>query len=106
VSRIEVRTNEDQLLKTIEDASTICAFVAYVDNRRTGWGGFNDAFGVPVPFIVANVYDGNVFRGHVGLGNGFLEAQRDGGFASKAITNAEELEFLQILGVPPSAVRR
>jgi hypothetical protein len=61
---------------------------------------------VPVPSFSAQIYDGETFKGHVGLGNGFLSAQRDGGFASKGISAADEEKFLQILGMPSSAVKR
>jgi hypothetical protein len=105
VTRIEIRTNVDKHVKTIEDPATIRAFAAYADAHRRGWGGMNDMFGVPVPFINAYLYDGDTFKGHIGVGERFLEAQRGGGFASTSISKADQDEFLRIFDLPASALK-
>jgi hypothetical protein len=96
VTRAEVRTNHNELIKEISDPEQIRQLVAFVNARRTGWGDRFD--GVPVPERVVNFYDGKEFRGHFGWGRDFFEMQRDNrGFFSREANPEEVKEFQQIL---------
>jgi hypothetical protein len=98
VTRIEVHT-DGQPVKVIDDPVRVARIVEYADARRQRWGGTSDAFGVPVPRVSAFFYEGDKFRGHFGVGPGFLETQRDGDFASRVASEREEREFLELLDV-------
>ena len=84
----------------IEDPSQIRSITEFVDNERHGWGGYNDMFGVPVPDIIANFYDGKEFKGHFGAGPSDFETQREGGFSSKPSSKEETQTFLRLVGLP------
>jgi hypothetical protein len=75
VTRAEVRTNRDLLIKEVSDPEQLRQLVAFVNARRAGWGSRFD--GVPVPERVVNFYEGETFKGHVGWGRYFFETQRD-----------------------------
>jgi hypothetical protein len=97
VTRAEVRTNQDKLIKEISDPGQIRQLVAFVNARRTGWGSRID--GVPVPERVVNFYEGEKFAGHFGWGRDFFETQRDDrGFFSREADPEEVKEFQRIIG--------
>jgi len=106
VTKIEVRTNESENIKTIVDPNQISRIVAFVDSQRSGWGGSGDMYGVPVPRVILDFYDGEKFEGHFGIGKGFFEAQRVGDFASKSIAEGEEQEFLNLIGISDELLKR
>ena len=97
VTRIEIRRDHNELLSTITDAKQIAAVVTFTDSHRTGWG--TPWSGVPIPIIVADFYDGETFKGHIGVGANFLETQRVGGFWSRSASNAEIKQFLTLVGL-------
>ena len=95
VTKAEVRTNRDELIKEISDPEQIRRLVAYVNARRTGWSTRFD--GVPVPGRVVNFYEGDKFVGHFGWGRDFFETQRDDrGFFSREADSEEVREFQHI----------
>jgi hypothetical protein len=95
VTRAEVRTNHNELIKEISDPEQIRRLVEFVNARRTGWGARID--GVPVPRHVVNFYEGEEFAGHFGWGRDFFETQRDSrGFFSR---EADPKEFQRIVEV-------
>ena len=98
VTKAEVRTNQNELIREISDPEQIRQLVTFVNARRTGWGDRFD--GVPVPERVVNFYEGNEFRGHFGWGKDFFETQRDNrGFFSREANPEEVKEFRRILGM-------
>ena len=97
VTRIEIKNSHDEILNTIEDGEQIQKVVAFVKNQRSGWG--RPWYGIPVPQIVANFYDGDRFKGHFGVGPRFFEIQQHGDFASKEASAEQCLEFLRCIGV-------
>jgi hypothetical protein len=103
VTRIEVHGPMGKQMRTINDPKEIDKVVAYVDGQRQGWGamgGLNDIFGTPVPDVIADFYDGQLFSGHFGVGSGFFETQRGGAFVSKDYGSGGREDFLRVLGVP------
>ena len=61
-------------------------------------------YGVPVPTIVADFYDGETFKGHLGVGSSFFETQREGDFWSKSAPRSEIQQFLSLVGVSEKQV--
>ena len=106
VTRIEARTNEKENVKTIVDPGQISKIVAFVDAHRSGWGGSGDMYGVPVPRIILDFYDADNFKGHFGIGKGFVETQRVGAFASRSISEREAQEFLNLIGMSDESLLR
>lgn len=74
VTKIVVRADHNKTLSTITDTDRIMKIVAFIDERRKGWS--KPWVGVPVPTIVADLYDGDKFKGHFGVGKNFFETQR------------------------------
>jgi hypothetical protein len=97
ITRAEVRTSHDKLIKEISDPEQIRELVAFVNDRRTGWG--TPLAGVPVPRHVINFYEGSEFKGHFGWGEDFFGTHRDGGFFSREATPEEVAEFQRIVGL-------
>jgi hypothetical protein len=98
VTRVEVNVRSEAV-KVIDDPAQVTRIVEFVDSHCRGWGGNSDMFGVPIPRVAANFYNGNEFKGRFGVGAGFFETQREGDFASQRAGSQEEREFLELLGV-------
>jgi hypothetical protein len=89
-------------IATVTDGKAISQIVAFVDSHRTGWG--TPWYGIPVPVVTVQFYDGAEFKGHFGVGRNFLETQREGGFFSQRVSSAEVRRFLDLVGVNASSV--
>jgi hypothetical protein len=63
-------------------------------------------YGVPVPRVVLDFYEGENFKGHFGISKGFIETQRVGDFASKSISEGEGQEFLNLVGISDELLKR
>jgi hypothetical protein len=108
VTRIEIRAEQNSLIREITSPDHISRILSFVNQRRTGWKA--PWYGVPVPSVVANFYDGDLFKGHFGVGRGFFETQRgngfnskseeaEDGFYSKSATRKELDDFIVLIGV-------
>ncbi len=106
ITRIEVRTNERENIKTIVEPNQISKIVAFVDTHRFGWGGSGDMYGVPVPRVILDFYEDENFKGHFGIGKGFFETQRVGDVASKSISEVEGQEFLNLVEIRAELLKR
>ena len=93
VTRVEVTTNHNVVIKEISDPEQIRQLVAFVNARRAGWDSRFD--GVPVPERVVNFYEGQTFKGHVGWGDDFFETQRDGRGPYSREAGPEEVRDLE-----------
>jgi hypothetical protein len=91
-------------LAKIIDERAISEIVFFVDAHRDGWD--TPWFGIPVPVVTAEFYDGAKFKGSFGVGQNFIEVQRDGGFFSQNVPAGEVRRFLDLVGVSPSAVQK
>lgn len=95
-------TGASNLSKKITDSQRISRIVAFVDAHRSGWG--TPWYGVPVPSVVVEFYDGTEFKGHFGVGKNFLETQRDNrGFFSQSVTSDQVTTFLELLAPRPDS---
>ncbi len=104
VNRVEIKTRLDKLIHRIDDREKIQQIVAFVDKQRSGWA--CPWYGIPVPQVVANFYDGDTFKGHFGMGLNFFETQREGDFASKDASAEQCRDFLALIGVDKSVLEK
>jgi hypothetical protein len=84
-------------LVTVTDQQVVYQIVAFVDSRRTGWE--TPWYGIPVPTITAEFFNGTQFKGSFGSGTNFFETQREGVFCSRSASPSEVRRFLDLLGV-------
>ena len=96
VSRVNVKLGSMPVVK-ITDPQQVSQIVAFVDSHRTGWT--KPWQGIPVPAVTAECFDGTMFKGSFGAGNGFFETQREGGFFSQNASPSELHRFLDLTGV-------
>jgi hypothetical protein len=84
-------------LVKITDEQVVSQIVAFVDSRRTGWE--TPWYGIPVPTVTAEFFNGAQFKGSFGSGANFFETQREGVFCSQSASPSEVQRFLGRLGV-------
>jgi hypothetical protein len=77
--------------------AAISEIVDFVDAHRAGWG--KPWFGIPVPAVSVEFYDGSEFKSSFGVGDDFFETQRDGGFFSQSATPNDVLGFLELVSL-------
>jgi hypothetical protein len=100
ITRVDVRVRlagRDATVTSIVDPDSVARVMAFVNVRRNGWQ--RPWYGIPVPVVVAEFYRGKEFMGHVGSGASFMEAQRQGDFASRPASAEEVAVFNALLGV-------
>src|ERR1700735_2679695 len=85
-----------QLVK-ITDQQVVFQIVSFFDSRRTDWE--TPWYGIPVPTVTAEFFDGAQFKGSFGSGANFFETQREGVFCSQSASPSEVRRFLDLLGV-------
>ena len=96
VTAITVRESDaSNLSPKITDSKRISQIVAFVDSHRGGW--YAPWYGVPVPRVSIEVYEGTEFKGSFGVGKNFLETQRNGGFYSQDAAPDDVRSFLGLL---------
>ena len=89
--------SESLAYATMTDAKSLSLLVDFIDERRAGW--YTPWYGIPVPVVIVDLYDGNTFKGHFGVGKDFFETQRQGGFFFKDAKPTEVQGFLKLAGV-------
>jgi hypothetical protein len=108
VQRVVVVIDGRDTLPAITAPDRVSEIVAFVNDRRDGWGA--PWAGVPVPRIRAAFYRDTSARGamrYFGAGSGFFESSsQPGDFASRAATETEVTEFLRLVGAPAGAAGR
>jgi hypothetical protein len=79
----------------ITGKAAISGIVNFVDEHRSGWS--KPWFGIPVPVVTAEFYDGSESKGSFGVGGYLFVTQRDGDFLSRSASPAEVLRFLELV---------
>ena len=98
VSKIEVTKGSNTHVKETVDGSQISKIVRFIDERRGRW--CSPRFGsLPQASATLNLYLENNGKGVIGFGNGFFVSEFSGGKYKMDISDAEEQEFLQLLGI-------
>ena len=87
----------------VTDPLKVSQIVAFVDSHRTGW--IKPWYGIPVPAVTAEFFNGTIFKGSFGVGDAFLETQREGGFFSQTTSPREVHAFLDLLGLDDTTFR-
>jgi hypothetical protein len=104
VTRIRVVDNMDRDLRPeIRDSRKIEQIAEFVDARRAGWT--RPWYGIPVPSVCADFYDGSILKGHFGAGTNFFETNRNN-FWSRHAAPTEVQRFLDMVGVPLEKIKR
>jgi hypothetical protein len=96
VSSVNVKLGSMPFVK-ITNPQKVSQIVAFVDSHRMGW--MKPWYGIPVPAVTVEFFDGMVFKGSFGAGNAFFETQREGGFFSQSASPSEVHRFLDLAGV-------
>ena len=81
----------------ISDPADLSRMVAFVDAHRDNWG--TPWFGVPVPTVEVQLFDGQQPRASFGAGKDFFETQRDGAFFSRRASPGEIQGFFDAANV-------
>lgn len=81
----------------VSDAERIGRLVDWLGEREDGWYVPRD--GVEIVDLRLNFYSAGRIMGSVGLGERYLVAQREGGFAQRDAAPGDRAEALAILGV-------
>jgi hypothetical protein len=104
VTRIKVVDNMSRELRPeITDRKKIDQIAEFVDARRSGWT--KPWYGIPVPSVCADFYDGSSLKGHFGTGINFFETNRNN-FWSRHAAPSEVQQFLDMVGVPLEKIKR
>ena len=87
----------------ISDPKDLSRIVIFVDSQRANWG--TPWFGIPVPFVEVQLFDGQQTKGSFGVGKDFFETQRDGSFFSKSAAASDIRGFFDALNLDDAAVK-
>jgi hypothetical protein len=79
----------------ITGKASISEIVDFVDEHRAGWS--KPWFGIPVPVVTVEFYNGSEFKGSFGVGGYLFVTQRKGDFLSRSASPAEVLRFLELV---------
>jgi hypothetical protein len=88
----------------ISDPKDLSRIAAFVDSRRINWG--TPWFGVPVPFVEVQLFDGEKGQGSFGVGRDFFETQREDGFFSKSASPSEIRGFFDVLNLDDATLKK
>jgi hypothetical protein len=92
-----VGTDASKPFVKISDQRKISQIIAFVDSRRKSWE--TPAFGIPVPTVTAEFFNGSEFQGSFGAGRDFFETQREGVFCSREASPNDLRHFFDLLGL-------
>lgn len=95
--RIQVTDNLNLEYDEVSDPAAIGRFVAWLGEREDGWYVPRD--GVQIVSVQLNLYRSGTVVGSVGVGERYLVAHREGGFAQRDAAPGDRAEALAILGV-------
>ena len=87
----------------ISDPKNLSRIAAFVDSRRTGWG--TPWYGVPVPIVEVEFFDGPKLKGTFGVGRDFFETQREGAFFSKNASPSEIRGFYDVVNLDEATLK-
>lgn len=89
--------------KEITNKSDIWNIVSFIDSHKNGWT--TPWYGVPVPALTLEFFDGNTFKGSFGAGVNFFETQREGELKSMGASTEELHDFLTLLNLSEDALK-
>jgi hypothetical protein len=101
VTRVVVLERSEPI-EEIADRDRIDPIASFVNDHRAGWR--KPWYGVPIPRVRADLYDGDSFRRSFGVGPGFFETHFGGDFFSMGASPEECRRFLELLGVEGSSI--
>ncbi len=75
-----------------------------MDSRQTNWG--TPTFGIPVPIVEVQFFDGQKEKGSFGVGSDFFETQREGGFFSQSASTSEIRGFFDVVNLDDATLKK
>lgn len=88
----------------ISDPKDLSRIVTFVDSQRANWG--TSWFGVPVPTVEVQLFDGQRAKGSFGAGKDFFETQREGGSFSKNVSPREIRSFFDAVSLDDATLKK
>jgi len=88
----------------ISDPKDLSPIAAFVDSHRSKWG--TPWYGVPVPIVEVQLFDGQQLRVTFGVGKNFFETQREGGFFSQSASPSEIRGFFVATNLDDATLRK
>jgi hypothetical protein len=76
VTLIKVKKDGKEIRTKISDEQSIVKIIEFVDARNEGWE--KPWYGIPVPTLEIEFYDGQDFKGSFGVGKGFFRNSTKG----------------------------
>jgi hypothetical protein len=87
----------------ISDPKDVSRIVIFVDSQRANW--VTPWYGIPVPFVEVQLFDGQKAQGSFGVGQSFFETQREGSFFSKSAATRDIRGFFDALNLDDATVK-
>jgi hypothetical protein len=87
----------------ISDPKDISRIVIFVDSQRANW--VTPWYGIPVPFVEVQLFDGQQAKGSFGVGESFFETQREGSFFSKSVAASDIRGFFDAVNLDDATVK-
>lgn len=87
----------------ISDPKDLSRIVTFVDSQRSNWG--TPWYGIPVPTVEIQLFDGQHLKETSGAGKNFFEAQYTGGFFSKNASPREIRGFFDAAGLDDATLK-
>ena len=87
----------------ISDPKELSRIAAFVDSRRTNWR--SPWFGISVPIVEVQFFDGQQGKGSFGVGKDFFETQREGSFFSKGASPSEVASFFDAVNLDVATLK-
>lgn len=88
----------------ISDPKDVSRIAAFVDSRRTGWG--TPWYGIPVPIVEIELFDGQKLKATFGVGRDFFETQREGAFFSRNASPSEIRGFYDVVNLDDATLKK
>lgn len=88
----------------ISDPKDLSRIVTFVDSQRANWG--TPWYGIPVPAVEVQLFDGQHLKETFGAGKDFFEAQYQGGFFSKDVPAREIHSFFDAVGLDDATLKK
>lgn len=88
----------------ISDPKDLSRIATFVDSQRANWS--TPWYGIPVPTVEVQLFDGQHLKETFGAGKNFFEAQRGGGFFSRNVSQREIRCFFDAIGLDDATLQK
>lgn len=88
----------------ISDPKDLSLIAAFVDSQRANWS--TPWYGIPVPNVEVQLFDGQHLKETFGAGENFFEAQYKGGLFSKNVSPREVRGFFDAVSLDDATLKK